>query len=109
MSTSLDGFVAASSSILILLSIVMTSTPAAGVINSRPVGVVEPIPPPSVTSSTRPTPSKKKSQPFWLGGAASMGAACFSHPLDLLKVRLQCSTTAKPPGSETAPAMRLWI
>ncbi|ESW98389.1 Mitochondrial dicarboxylate transporter [Ogataea parapolymorpha DL-1] len=33
--------------------------------------------------------------PFWYGGAASMFACLFTHPLDLAKVRLQ---TAKVPG-----------
>lgn len=33
--------------------------------------------------------------PFWYGGMSSMVACCFTHPLDLAKVRLQ---TAKAPG-----------
>ena len=48
-------------------------------------GVIMPI---SSSSSAKP-----KKQPFWLGGAASMGAACCTHPLDLLKVRLQLQCT----------------
>lgn len=51
----------------------------------------------STSPPHRPTPRK---QPFWLGGVASMGAACCSHPLDLLKVRLQCTQApATPCGS----------
>ncbi|KAF8610071.1 dicarboxylic acid transporter [Ceratobasidium sp. AG-I] len=35
-------------------------------------------------------PSKNtNNQPFWLGGAAASMAACFTHPLDLTKVRMQ--------------------
>lgn len=35
-------------------------------------------------------PSQKiRNQPFWLGGAAASMAACFTHPLDLTKVRMQ--------------------
>ncbi|PSN63673.1 mitochondrial carrier [Corynespora cassiicola Philippines] len=32
---------------------------------------------------------KAISYPFWFGGSASCFAACFTHPLDLVKVRLQ--------------------
>ncbi|KAJ1310146.1 hypothetical protein OPQ81_006891 [Rhizoctonia solani] len=32
---------------------------------------------------------KSRKQPFWLGGAAASMAACFTHPLDLTKVRMQ--------------------
>jgi len=28
-------------------------------------------------------------QPFWLGGAAACMAACFTHPLDQMKYRMQ--------------------
>lgn len=46
----------------------------------------------SLSSSALSTPQKKKvNNPFWIGGVASMGAACVTHPLDLLKVRLQCA------------------
>ena len=31
--------------------------------------------------------------PFWFGGSASCFAACFTHPLDLVKVRLQMQGT----------------
>ncbi|EPS45006.1 hypothetical protein H072_1022 [Dactylellina haptotyla CBS 200.50] len=40
--------------------------------------------------------------PFWFGGASSMWAAVFTHPLDLNKVRLQ---TAKKPGNGPKPGM----
>ncbi|WVF69729.1 hypothetical protein IAT40_004508 [Kwoniella sp. CBS 6097] len=31
--------------------------------------------------------------PFWLGGAAASMAACCTHPLDVMRVRMQTSTT----------------
>ncbi|KAJ1922215.1 Mitochondrial dicarboxylate transporter [Mycoemilia scoparia] len=31
----------------------------------------------------------KTPTPFWFGGVSSMAAACFTHPLDLIKVHLQ--------------------
>lgn len=34
-----------------------------------------------------------KTYPFWLGGVAASIAVCFTHPLDLAKVRLQNSPT----------------
>ncbi|ANZ77351.1 BA75_04354T0 [Komagataella pastoris] len=40
-------------------------------------------------------PHSKDVFPFWYGGAASMFACLFTHPLDLAKVRLQ---TASQPG-----------
>ncbi|KAF3202104.1 Mitochondrial dicarboxylate transporter [Orbilia oligospora] len=40
--------------------------------------------------------------PFWFGGASSMWAAVFTHPLDLNKVRLQ---TAKKVGNGPKPGM----
>ncbi|EUC67292.1 dicarboxylate carrier protein [Rhizoctonia solani AG-3 Rhs1AP] len=36
-----------------------------------------------------PGSQKVRKQPFWLGGAAASMAACFTHPLDLTKVRMQ--------------------
>jgi len=42
---------------------------------------------------------KKKSAiryPFWFGGSASSMAACVTHPLDLVKVRLQTRTADAP-------------
>ncbi|KAI9720500.1 MAG: Mitochondrial dicarboxylate transporter [Chrysothrix sp. TS-e1954] len=38
--------------------------------------------------------------PFWFGGSASCFAACVTHPLDLIKVRLQ--TQSSDPTSSTA-------
>lgn len=32
---------------------------------------------------------KKSQQPFWLGGVAASIAACFTHPLDQTKYRMQ--------------------
>ncbi|WVN89371.1 uncharacterized protein L203_104594 [Cryptococcus depauperatus CBS 7841] len=37
-------------------------------------------------------PSKQK-YPFWLGGVAASMAACCTHPLDVMRVRMQTSTT----------------
>lgn len=37
-----------------------------------------------VKSSAIPAP-----YPFWLGGAAACVAACFTHPLDVTKTRMQ--------------------
>jgi dicarboxylate transporter 10 len=34
-------------------------------------------------------PAKEQKQPFWLGGAAASMAACFTHPLDQTKYRMQ--------------------
>ncbi|KAL5384268.1 hypothetical protein DPSP01_005412 [Paraphaeosphaeria sporulosa] len=34
--------------------------------------------------------------PFWFGGSASCFAACFTHPLDLVKVRLQMQSAQGP-------------
>ncbi|KAH7222347.1 mitochondrial carrier domain-containing protein [Fusarium oxysporum] len=47
--------------------------------------------------STSARASRTK-QPFWLGGAAAAGAALFTHPLDLVKARLQHSSA----GSRTS-------
>ncbi len=33
-----------------------------------------------------------KEPPWWAGGMASVMATCVSHPVDLLKVRMQTST-----------------
>jgi dicarboxylate transporter 10 len=60
---------------------------------------------PSPSSSSPPQQAPRaatKHQPFWLGGVASMGAACCSHPLDLLKVRLQTASAA-PAAAATVP------
>ncbi|PWW76677.1 mitochondrial carrier [Tuber magnatum] len=41
---------------------------------------------------------KSPNYPFWFGGSASCMAAFFTHPLDLVKVRLQ--TMSKVPGAQ---------
>jgi solute carrier family 25 (mitochondrial dicarboxylate transporter), member 10 len=41
-------------------------------------------------ASSKPT---KKPQPFWLGGAAGSLSACFTHPLDQTKYRMQTMST----------------
>ncbi|RSL96978.1 hypothetical protein CDV31_013225 [Fusarium ambrosium] len=44
-------------------------------------------------------PTRKKASiryPFWFGGSASSLAACVTHPLDLVKVRLQMRTGNAP-------------
>ncbi|GAA5972837.1 hypothetical protein JCM8115_005974 [Rhodotorula mucilaginosa] len=45
----------------------------------------------AATPGTKPRllPSRPKSYPFWLGGAAASWAAVCTHPLDLAKVRMQ--------------------
>jgi solute carrier family 25 (mitochondrial dicarboxylate transporter), member 10 len=40
--------------------------------------------------------TKSKQQPFWLGGAAGSMAACFTHPLDQTKYRMQVMTNKQP-------------
>ncbi|KAJ2396109.1 Mitochondrial dicarboxylate transporter [Coemansia sp. RSA 2559] len=50
--------------------------------------------------TTRPSASKEQPPakplvPFWCGGVSAMAAACFTHPIDLIKVHLQTSTTRK--------------
>ncbi|KAK4135652.1 mitochondrial carrier [Trichocladium antarcticum] len=44
------------------------------------------------------SPSRQKPihYPFWFGGSASSMAACVTHPLDLIKVRLQTRTGDMP-------------
>ncbi|WVQ69346.1 uncharacterized protein L199_007563 [Kwoniella botswanensis] len=37
--------------------------------------------------------TQKPSYPFWLGGAAASMAACCTHPLDVMRVRMQTSTS----------------
>ncbi|KAL7624021.1 Mitochondrial dicarboxylate transporter [Parahypoxylon ruwenzoriense] len=41
-------------------------------------------------------PQKQISYPFWFGGTASSFAACVTHPLDLVKVRLQLHSGDAP-------------
>ncbi|ORX98961.1 mitochondrial carrier [Basidiobolus meristosporus CBS 931.73] len=40
----------------------------------------------------------KQAYPFWFGGAAACCATCVSHPLDLVKVRLQTNKGKGGPG-----------
>jgi len=42
---------------------------------------------------------KMPNHPFWLGGVAASMAACFTHPLDLAKVRMQSVGPSGPPPS----------
>ncbi|KAI9368452.1 mitochondrial carrier domain-containing protein [Aspergillus egyptiacus] len=49
-------------------------------------------------SSQAPVPVKKVHYPFWFGGSASCFAAAVTHPLDLVKVRLQ----TRGPGAPTS-------
>lgn len=61
-------------------------------------------PEPGAVAATPATEKKKKpkivpkpmSYPFWFGGSASSLAACVTHPLDLVKVRLQLRTGNAP-------------
>ncbi|KAF2737231.1 mitochondrial carrier [Polyplosphaeria fusca] len=51
---------------------------------------------PAVSHGVGKTPLKPKSrqrEPFWLGGAAASLAACFTHPLDQTKYRMQVLPT----------------
>ncbi|GME68600.1 unnamed protein product [[Candida] boidinii] len=48
---------------------------------------------------------QKISYPFWYGGASSMFACLFTHPLDLAKVRLQ--TAAQPGDNLVKMAVRI--
>lgn len=41
------------------------------------------------------TEKEKKIARWYFGGCASAGAACITHPLDLLKVQLQTQQEAK--------------
>ncbi|KAI1322972.1 mitochondrial carrier domain-containing protein [Xylariaceae sp. FL0255] len=60
--------------------------------------------PPSPTSSSSPRRRLQKREvkhkhiayPFWFGGSASSMAACVTHPLDLVKVRLQLRSGDAP-------------
>ncbi|KAF8420120.1 mitochondrial carrier domain-containing protein [Tirmania nivea] len=45
--------------------------------------------------------------PFWFGGSASCIAACFTHPLDLVKVRMQ--TAATTAGGATPTMLRAFV
>lgn len=57
---------------------------------------VEGKPKPKV-SPKQPTQGRKNVRyPFWFGGSASCFAACVTHPLDLVKVRLQTRTPDMP-------------
>ncbi|KAI9034363.1 mitochondrial carrier domain-containing protein [Hyaloraphidium curvatum] len=50
--------------------------------------------------------AKKPAQaPWWTGGAASCMAASITHPIDLLKVRMQTSTTGKPTYTGTVKSI----
>lgn len=42
-----------------------------------------------------PEPVKKKVAPWYYGGIASIGAVCFTHPLDTIKVQLQTQQKIK--------------
>ncbi|KAI5791623.1 oxoglutarate/malate carrier protein [Peziza echinospora] len=54
---------------------------------------------PSTPSTTKTTKTTK--YPFWFGGSASCLAAFFTHPLDLVKVRLQTGGAALASSSST--------
>ncbi|ORY18760.1 hypothetical protein BCR34DRAFT_595981 [Clohesyomyces aquaticus] len=48
-------------------------------------------------SAVKKSKDVKKTQihyPFWFGGSASCAAACFTHPLDLIKVFSDTSAQA---------------
>ncbi|CEI65254.1 hypothetical protein FVEN_g6314 [Fusarium venenatum] len=55
--------------------------------------------PTAATTPAKATADAKKATiryPFWFGGSASSMAACVTHPLDLVKVRLQMRTGNAP-------------
>ena len=58
------------------------------------------------------TQKKNRSTPFWFGGVASAMACTLTHPLDLLKVRLQTldstpsTTTGSSASSTINPSLR---
>ena len=70
----------------------------------NPSGGVVAAPAAAGSAPATATAPARKSQPFWLGGVASMGAACVSHPLDLLKVRQQLQTAAANPAASASSA-----
>jgi len=52
---------------------------------------------------TAPAPAKKPPPvPFYLGGVASCVAACCTHPLDLIKVRMQAAKSAAAAAAAAA-------
>ena len=53
-------------------------------------------PAPARKQSPSSAPAPKIHYPFWFGGSASSMAACVTHPLDLVKVRLQTRTPSLP-------------
>ncbi|KAI1201489.1 putative dicarboxylate carrier protein [Nemania serpens] len=67
-----------------------------------------PLPPGNPATSALPSPGvkpklqkkqvalKQVAYPFWFGGSASSMAACVTHPLDLVKVRLQLRSGDAP-------------
>ncbi|KIH94738.1 solute carrier family 25 (mitochondrial dicarboxylate transporter), member 10 [Sporothrix brasiliensis 5110] len=59
-----------------------TSAPATPAVKSAPSVV-------SATATSKKPASKSIHYPFWFGGSASSLAACVTHPMDLVKVRLQ--------------------
>lgn len=66
---------------------------------AAPVVMEQAVPAASATARRqRKTPvlPKQVSYPFWFGGSASSMAACVTHPLDLVKVRLQLRAPDAP-------------
>ena len=55
-----------------------------------------------IPSQNEVVKKQTKKYPFWLGGVAASIAVCFTHPLDLAKVRLQNS----PAKISTAKLLR---
>ncbi|KAI1769640.1 mitochondrial dicarboxylate carrier [Hypoxylon sp. FL1150] len=52
--------------------------------------------PKKLLAKKKDLPSERISYPFWFGGSASSLAACVTHPLDLVKVRLQLRSGDAP-------------
>lgn len=47
----------------------------------------------NASSSKSPSSSSPAPYPFYLGGVAACIAACFTHPLDVTKTRMQTAKT----------------
>jgi len=60
-----------------------------------------------LVESLKPTPPPNKAPRWWMGGLSAMGAACFTHPLDLVKVHLQTqSETASSSSSSSSSSKK---
>ncbi|KAF1996397.1 mitochondrial carrier [Amniculicola lignicola CBS 123094] len=51
---------------------------------------------PQIRIPAEAKPKRIGKEPLWIGGAAASGAACFTHPLDQTKYRMQVLSTRTP-------------